>query len=81
MKPEHGIKITREEMNKLKRKQNGIKYYKHFIEGANVIVTDPITLEKLEGTVISYDYEKDMYDIHLSGIEGIFVSSKYVKGW
>lgn len=77
----HGIKISREEMNRLKNKENVNKFYKPFNKGTRVIVTDPSTGEQLKGTVISFDKQNNRYDIKLNFFSGIIVSPKYVKGW
>lgn len=79
----HGIKITRQQMNELKRKQQPMKKLQPFVKGSNVFVVDRFDPdgEMIEATVLSYDPEIDCYVVEQYNGFVKIVKAKNVKGW
>lgn len=83
MNNKHGIIITRQQMNELKRKQQPKKKLQSFVKGSNVLVTDRFDPEgeMIEATVLSYDQETDCYIVEQYNGFVEMVKAKNVKGW
>ena len=83
MNNKYGVKITREQMNELKRNQQPKKKLQSFVKGSNVLIVDRFDPhgEMIEATVLSYDSEIDCYIVEQYNGFVEMVKSKNVKGW
>lgn len=83
MNNKHGVYITRQQMNEIKRNQRPKKSIRRFINGSNVLIVDRFDPhgEMIEATVLAYDETTDVYTVEQYNGFVELVKSKNVKGW